>query len=295
MTAIKKFSRLEAKAVWKENDDIPPRSVIISFGKSSIIISNENAFPLDHWSFNTIVMISKSKENTIFSQGSNRSEKLIIEDIEMINAIILICNLKTQTNWSTLKFIKFFKLLFFCFLLFIFLYFPNFVREIIFEATDPKNEIIFYDNTLNEFLYPSKICNKNVSINNFEKKLNQFFIIDNFIEIIVVKYGVDKPLFLPDGKIIIPFSWLQTERSYHNFKKMLQVAIHAYEERYIFKNFINNQSFKTILSFVIKLNNSFDLNFSDYYWNNFIEKKFIDKNLFITDDEWMNFKNICYN
>ena len=27
------------------NDDTPPRSVIISFGKSSIIISNENAFP----------------------------------------------------------------------------------------------------------------------------------------------------------------------------------------------------------------------------------------------------------
>ena len=62
MTAIKKFSRLEAKAVWKENDDTPPRSVIISFGKSSIIISNENAFPLDHWSFNTIVMISKIKK-----------------------------------------------------------------------------------------------------------------------------------------------------------------------------------------------------------------------------------------
>ena len=152
MTAIKKFSRLEAKAVWIEKDDTPPRSVIISFGKSSIIISNENAFPLDHWSFNTIVMISKNKENTIFSQGSNRSEKLIIEDIEMINAIILICNLKTQTNWSIIKFRKFFKFLFFCFFLFILLYFPNFVREIIFQATDPKNEVIFYDNALNEFL-----------------------------------------------------------------------------------------------------------------------------------------------
>ena len=73
MTAIKKFSRLEAKAVWKENDNKPPRSVIVSFGKSSIIISTENAFPLDHWSFNTIVMISKSKKNTIFSQGSNQN------------------------------------------------------------------------------------------------------------------------------------------------------------------------------------------------------------------------------
>ena len=76
---------------------------------------------------------------------------------------------------------------------------------------------------------------------------------------------------------------------------MLQVAIYAYEERYIFKNFIKNQSFKTILSFIFKLNNAFYLNFSDYYWNNFIEKKLKDKNLLITDDEWINFKNICYN
>ena len=121
MTAIKKFSRLEAKAVWKENDK-PPRSVIVSFGKSSIIISTENAFPLDHWSFNTIIMISKSKENTIFSQGSNKNEKLIIEDIEMINAIILICNLKTQTNRSIFKFRKFFKFLFFSFFFDFFLF-----------------------------------------------------------------------------------------------------------------------------------------------------------------------------
>ena len=295
MTAIKKFSRLEAKAVWKENDDTPPRSVIISFGKSSIIISNENAFPLDHWSFNTIVMISKSKENTIFSQGSNKSEKLIIEDIEMINAIILICNLKNQTSWSILRLRKFFNYLLFCFFLFIFLYFPIFVREIIFEVSDPKNEIIFYDNALKEFLYTSKVCNKNLSIKNFEKKFNQLFIIDNFIEITVVKYGVDKPLFLPGGKIIIPFSWLKTEKSYFNFKKMLQVAIHAYEERYIFKNFIKDQSFKTILLFIFRLNNSFNLNFSDYNWNNFIEKKFIALNLVVTDDEWINFKNVCYN
>ena len=295
MTAIKKFSRLEAKAVWKENDDIPPRSVIISFGKSSIIISNENAFPLDHWSFNTIVMISKSKENTIFSQGSNKSEKLIIEDIEMINAIILVCNLKTQTNWSILRFRKFFKYIFFCFFLFIFLYFPNFVREIIFDATDPKNEIIFYDNALKEFLNTSKICNKNLSIKNFEKKFNQFFIIDNFIEIIVVKHGGDKPLFLPGGKIIIPFSWFKTEKSYYNFNKMLQVAINTYKERKIFKNFIRNQSFRTNLSFVFGLNNFFDLNFKDYNWNNFIEKKITELNIFVTDDDWINFKNICYN
>ena len=295
MTAIKKFSRLEAKAVWKENGNTTPKSVIVSFGKSSIIISNENAFPLDHWSFNSIVVISKSKENTIFSQGSNKSEKLIIEDIEMINAIILICNLKTQTNWSIFRFRKFFKFIFFCFFLFIFFYFPNFVREIIFKVTDPKYEIIYFDKALNEYTSTNRICNKNLSIKNFEKKINQFFITENFIEIIIVKHGGDKPLFLPGGKIIIPFSWFKTEKSYYNFNKMLQVAISTYKERKIFKNFIRNQSFRTNLSFVFGLNNSFDLNFRDYNWNNFIEKKITELNLFVTDDEWINFKNICYN
>ena len=129
MTALKKFSRLEAKAVWIENGNTPPKSVIVSFGKSSIIISNENAFPIDHWSFNTIVMISKSKENTIFSQGSNKSEKLIIEDIDMINAIILICNLQTQTKWSTFRFRKIFKFLFFCLFLLIFFLFSKFCKR----------------------------------------------------------------------------------------------------------------------------------------------------------------------
>ena len=295
MTAIKKFSRLEAKAVWKENGNSPPRSVIVSFGKSSIIISNENAFPLDHWSFNSIVMISKSKGNTIFSQGSNKFEKLVIEDDEMINAIILVCNLKNKSSWSIFKFRKLFKFLFFFFFLSIFFYFPNFLREIIFEITDPKYEIIYYDNALNEFTSTIKICNKNLSIKKFEKKINQFFISENFIEIIIVKYGVDQPLFLPGGKIIIPFNWLKNEKSSHNFNKMLQVAIYAYKERYVFKNFIKDQNFTTILSFIFGLNNSFDLNFRNYNWNNFVEKKVTDLDILVTDDEWINFKNICYN
>ena len=80
MTALKKFSRLEAKAVWIENANSPPKSVIISFGKSSIIISDKNAFPLDHCNFNSIIVISKDEEKTIFSQELNKIEQLIIDD-----------------------------------------------------------------------------------------------------------------------------------------------------------------------------------------------------------------------
>ncbi len=295
MTAIKKFSRLEAKAVWKENNSTPKRSVIVSFGKSSLIISDENAFPLDHWSFNSIVMISKSKENTIFSQGTNKIEKLILEDDEMINAIMLVCNLKTQNSWPIFRFRKYFKLIFFCSFLLIFFYFPFFLREIIFKVTDPKSEIIYYDNSFNELISKSKICNKNINIKKFENKINQFFLTDHLVDIIVIKYGGDKPQLLPGGKIIIPYRWLKEEKSSINFNRMLEVAIYAYKNRHIFKYFLKDQSFITILSFVFGFYNSFDLNFNNYNWNNFTIEEKTDLNLLVTDEEWINFKNICYN
>ena len=295
MTAIKKFSRLEAKAVWKENDNTNPKSEIVTFGKSSIIISDENAFPLDHWNFNSIIVISKSKENTIFSQGSNKIETLIIEDDEMINAIILVCNLKTQPSWTLIRFRKFFQYIFFFFLLLIFFYFPNFLREIILKVTDPKYEIIYYESALKEFAPINDICKKNLNIKNFEKKINDNFKKEYTIDITVVRTVRDEPLLLPGGKIIIPFNWLKNEKSSLNFNEMIKVAIYSYKERYIFKNFLNDQSLISIFSFIFGLNTSFNLNFENYNWSNFIERRNLDFDIFIKDEEWINFRNICYN
>ena len=115
------------------------------------------------------------------------------------------------------------------------------------------------------------------------------------IDIIVIKYGGDKPLLLPGGKIIIPYVWLKNEKSSFNFNKILQVTINEDKERRIFKTFVKDQSLMSILSFVFGINNSFDLNFRDYNWNNFYKKKKTDLNLLVTKDEWINFKNICYN
>ena len=116
MTAIKKFNRLESKAVWIEDIEKSPKKVIVSFGKSSIIISDENELPLDHWNFSTITLISKTEKNTIFSQETNKSEKLIIEDNEMINAIILIINSKKVSHKYVIRLNKllnyFFMILF---------------------------------------------------------------------------------------------------------------------------------------------------------------------------------------
>ena len=54
MTAIKKYQILESKGLWIEKKGTSPKEVIVSFGKSSIIISDNNAIPLGHWNFNSI-------------------------------------------------------------------------------------------------------------------------------------------------------------------------------------------------------------------------------------------------
>ena len=64
-------------------------------------------------------------KKTIFSQELNKIEQLIIDDKEMINAIILICNLKAQINKKRIHINKTYKV--FCNLLIpdIIIFFPK--------------------------------------------------------------------------------------------------------------------------------------------------------------------------
>ena len=295
MTALKKFSRLEAKAIWIENATSPPKSVIISFGKSSIIISDKNAFPLDHWNFNSIIVISKDEEKTTFSQEQNKIEQLIIDDEEMINAIILICNLKAQINKKEFRLTKPLKYFVICIFLIFLFFFPKILRQIIVEITEPHYEFIYYYENFNKFKENTEICNNNKNINDFEKKLNNFFPRKNFLEIIVIKTGWTKPMLFPGGKIIVPFNWLQNEKQASNFKKIIQVATYSYKQRTIFKYFLKNQKLITILSFLFGLNPNFEMNFNNYVWKNFVQTNSNEISINITGEEWINLRNICFN
>ena len=72
MTAIKKYRRLESKGFWVETEETHPLDVIVSIGKSSIIISDTNEVPLDHWNFNSIMISDKDEKQTTFSPGQDR-------------------------------------------------------------------------------------------------------------------------------------------------------------------------------------------------------------------------------
>ena len=49
MTAIKEFERLESLGLWRDSKDSQRREVIVSFGESTLVLSDINNRPITHW------------------------------------------------------------------------------------------------------------------------------------------------------------------------------------------------------------------------------------------------------
>ena len=295
MTAIKKFSRLESKAVWIENNETSSKSVIISFGKSSIIISDTDAIPLDHWNFNSISILSKDKNIFTLIQSENPSEKLVIEDKDMNEAIELICD-SQNSNASTFYRLK--KILlyipFLILILFIF-YLPLILTKALITVTEPKNEIIYYNQSFKKLISNFQMCDKSLIAKNFETKIKKITKNKILIDIIILNYNLDYPIFLPGGKVIIPSSWIIKQKTKNNFNRMINSAINANINRKVFEKFLNEQNSIKILYFILGHNISFDLKLDSYSWKDFDKITNNPINVMTTDEEWIDLKNSCYN
>ena len=87
MNPIKDYDRLEAMGLWREADARQRKEVVVSFGKSTLVLTDINNNPLTHWSLASINHIGQSDRGTIFSADPHGAETLEIEDPTMIAAI----------------------------------------------------------------------------------------------------------------------------------------------------------------------------------------------------------------
>jgi hypothetical protein len=87
MTAIKEFERLEALGLWRDRKEAQRREVVISFGDSTLVLSDINNRPITHWSLAAIEHAGSGDEGTIFTVDDQGEETLEIEDPTMIAAI----------------------------------------------------------------------------------------------------------------------------------------------------------------------------------------------------------------
>ena len=87
MTAIDKYLRLEALGLWREREAAPAREVVVSFGRSTLVLTDLDDRPLGHWALAGIAVVGRDGDATVYAMTPGGEETLTIRDPEMVAAI----------------------------------------------------------------------------------------------------------------------------------------------------------------------------------------------------------------
>lgn len=87
MTAIDKYTRLEALGQWRESPDQPPREVVVSFENATLVLSDLEEKPLCHWAMAATFRLKLDGTSAVYTPDTEGFETLEIDDAEMVEAI----------------------------------------------------------------------------------------------------------------------------------------------------------------------------------------------------------------
>lgn len=111
MTAIDKYTRLEALGQWCESPDQPPREVVVSFENATLVLSDLNENPLCHWAMAATSRMFLEDTKAVYTPDTDGFETLEIDDAEMVEAIAQVSRaavtVKRRTPWLRWIFLVF--------------------------------------------------------------------------------------------------------------------------------------------------------------------------------------------
>ena len=88
MTALKEYARLETLGNWRPSPTEHSQEVVVSFGQSSLVLSDTHGNPLTHWALFAVQRVSRNATGpVVFAPDSDATETLAIEDDTMVDAI----------------------------------------------------------------------------------------------------------------------------------------------------------------------------------------------------------------
>ena len=89
MTALSKYQRLEASALWRDSISGQRRDVIVSLGDASLVITDKNERPLTHWSLAAVQRANPGAMPAVFHPDGDPDETLELgeSETEMVEAI----------------------------------------------------------------------------------------------------------------------------------------------------------------------------------------------------------------
>lgn len=87
MTALSRYERLEAEALWRADAQAQRRAVFVFFGDASLTICDRVETPLAHWSLAAVQRLNPGERPALYAPDADATETLEIEDAVMIEAI----------------------------------------------------------------------------------------------------------------------------------------------------------------------------------------------------------------
>ncbi|QFT57420.1 hypothetical protein FIU94_01175 [Sulfitobacter sp. THAF37] len=89
MTALTRYARIEATALWRAAPDAQRQEVIVSIGDATLVISNLHDRPLTHWSLAAVARANPGENPAIYHPDGDPGETLEIaeDETDMIEAI----------------------------------------------------------------------------------------------------------------------------------------------------------------------------------------------------------------
>ncbi|MCK0142041.1 hypothetical protein [Aliiroseovarius sp. F20344] len=87
MTALTKYDRLEATALWRPEEGAQRMDVLLSLGDATLTISDMRENVLNHWSLPAIQRVNPGERPAIFIPGEDATEELETDDEDMIRAL----------------------------------------------------------------------------------------------------------------------------------------------------------------------------------------------------------------
>lgn len=87
MTALERYSRLEATGLWRESPDAQRRDVVVALGEATLVISTPAEVALTHWSLPAVARLNPGRQPALYAPGPDTEERLEIDDPDMVAAI----------------------------------------------------------------------------------------------------------------------------------------------------------------------------------------------------------------
>ena len=295
MTAIKKYTRLEANGFWKESTKSQQVEVLITFGKTSIILSDYKDNPLTHWSLAAIKLISRNQIEYIFSTDLENGETLKISDANMVEAFLLFINEEDEKP-KGFKFIYYVITASLIVLSTLFvLFLPSKVRVLTGSIISQAHEAQLVEPFINEHIAKhGSICSSPQTNKILNSILTSVQNDTSILSVKIVRAQKVNILHLPGGSILVSNNFLKSAYNERSLKEVLEKEFLKALERKPLETLINEQSLFLLIKFILGYERQLPINKVNSFL--VVTSAFpIDKTSQIDDFSWVALQNICLN